>query len=167
MNNKGFTLIELLGVIVLLSVLLLIAIPNIQGVLDSSKRDHVISDAKKFVSLVEYQIRKKDVSKPTIDKPIKVSLGYVDSSDVALDFDGNSYDLVNSYVILTIEDGFITYYVNLVSKNSNDKYTGVMLTNIENLSSKERNKYYQKNIDLSSINEKLNQIPNIGSRVNY
>ena len=36
-NNRGFTLTELLAVIVLLSILMLIAVPNIQGALGASK----------------------------------------------------------------------------------------------------------------------------------
>lgn len=39
MKNKGFTLVELMGVIVLLGVLILIAVPAVTGILKSSKDD--------------------------------------------------------------------------------------------------------------------------------
>ena len=52
MNKKGFTLIELLGVIIILSIIMLIAIPNVTSVLEKNKRENYIADAKKMISQV-------------------------------------------------------------------------------------------------------------------
>ena len=52
MNKKGFTLIELLGVIIILSIIMLIAIPNVTSVLEKNKREKYIADAKKMISQV-------------------------------------------------------------------------------------------------------------------
>ena len=52
MNKKGFTLIELLGVIIILSIIMLIAIPNVTSVLEKNKRENYIADAKKRCAVV-------------------------------------------------------------------------------------------------------------------
>ncbi len=53
MNEKGFTLVELLGVLVLLTVVVLVAFPNILGVVKSTSDQ--VSDATK--SLLESNAR--------------------------------------------------------------------------------------------------------------
>ena len=64
MKKKGFTLIELLGVIVVLTLILLVAIPNISSTLernknktDSNKEKNVISAAE-----VSFSVNKCDYS---------------------------------------------------------------------------------------------------------
>ena len=52
MNQKGFTLIELLATITILSMIMLVAIPNIMSTLDKSKRRTYVEDAKKMITLI-------------------------------------------------------------------------------------------------------------------
>lgn len=54
MNNKGFTLIELLGVIVILVLILLVAIPNISSTYERNKNK--INEQKKEVILSAVEI---------------------------------------------------------------------------------------------------------------
>lgn len=52
-NKKGFTLVELLAVIVILGVLLLIAVPAVSNIIDSSKKKSFESAAKLMIENVE------------------------------------------------------------------------------------------------------------------
>ena len=101
MNRKGFTLVELLGVIVILSIIMLIAIPNITSTLDRSKKDNYIADCKKLVSIVEYEMRKGNVEKPSEGNSVKVTLEELKTSDVEKDPDGDLYDTSKSYIIVS------------------------------------------------------------------
>ena len=74
-NNKGFTLIELLATITILSIIMLIAIPNVIGVVQRNKQKTFVEDAKKFISLAQYK-KAKVVSSTT-----RFTLGDVDEGD--------------------------------------------------------------------------------------
>ena len=58
MNKKGFTLIELLAVITIIALISLIAIPNIVGLSDDVKKDQMLDDAKKMISMAKYHVNK-------------------------------------------------------------------------------------------------------------
>lgn len=115
MNKRGFTLIELLGVIIILSIIMLIAIPNVTSVLEKNKRQNYISDAKKLITQVEYEISSSNIEKPSSTDILKIRLSYIGTSDVSKDSDGNKYDTENSYVIVVRKNGYLEYYVNLVA----------------------------------------------------
>ena len=132
MREKGFTLIELLGVIVILSLIMLIAIPNITSTLDRSKREQYLVDAKKFVSLVEYELRKGSLDKPGTTELLQITLDYLNTNDLEKDADGNTYDLLNSYVVVARKNGYLVYYVNLIAYNGT-KYKGIKLVDSEQL----------------------------------
>lgn len=53
MNTKGFTLVELLAVIVILAIILLIAVPNVMGIIEKAKKDAFCSTAKLAYNSVE------------------------------------------------------------------------------------------------------------------
>lgn len=142
MNRKGFTLIELLGVLVILSIVLLIALPNITSILTRSKNDQYLTDAKKMVTSTEYEIRKGTINKPATNQLIKVTLNYLDTGDIDVSPDGDEYNLNNSYVIIARKDGYLKYYVNLVT----DSGKGISLVDSEELSSDERNKLIINNV---------------------
>lgn len=140
MKEKGFTLVELLGVIVILSIIMLIAIPNITSMLEKSKYDQYIGDAKKLVSITEYEIRKGTINKPATGELIKVTLDYLSTSDVEKDPNGEEYDVNKSYVIIVRKDGYLSYYVNLVSTSGK----GISLVDVNELSGDNRYKKVNK-----------------------
>lgn len=155
MNRKGFTLVELLGVIVILSIVILIAIPNITSTLERSKRDQYLTDAKKMVSLAEYELRKGDLAKPAEGKYIIITLDYLATTDVEKDPDGVSYSLTDSYVVVARKDGYLKYYVNLVadhSKNSTKAWWGIKLAEKDELSSDDRYNLIKKNLTVPDEN---------------
>ena len=53
MTKKGFTLIELLAVILILSIILLIAIPAVNGLIEDSKKGAAEASAKNIVNAAE------------------------------------------------------------------------------------------------------------------
>lgn len=149
MGRKGFTLIELLGVIVILSIILLIAVPNISSVLSKSKKENYITDAKKFISLTEYELRKGNINKPSSIELLKISLSYLNTNDIKKDPDGNEYDQSNSYVIVVRKEGYLEYFVNLVVKKDT-KYSGIKLVAESELSKDNRLSLVQKDMTIPS-----------------
>ena len=81
MNKKGFTLVELLGVLVILSIIMLIAVPNVISIMDKNKKDIFISDAKKFVAAVQYELSKNS-KYPTSSNSCYVKLSELSSVDI-------------------------------------------------------------------------------------
>ena len=152
MNKKGFTLIELLGVIIILSIIMLIAIPNVTSILERSKKDTYLADARKMVSLTEYEIRKGNVLKPNAGEMRKVTLEDLATGDVVTDPDDKEYDITNSYVLVTRKDGYLVYFVQLVT-NNNGSYRGIRLTNRENLDGDKKYEAYGRGIDLPSTDQ--------------
>lgn len=85
-NKKGFTLVELLAVVVILGVLLLIAVPSVSKVLNSSKesaaRDNAIMVAKAVETCIMSEI--DGVCDYTADLPAYLEGGIPSGSTVTL-----------------------------------------------------------------------------------
>ena len=134
-SRKGFTLIELLAVIVIISIIMLIAIPRITVTLEKSRSSQIISDATKFVSLVRKEVNNGNIEKPGLNGTIRITLDSINTTDVEHNADGVPYDKIRSYVELTrTENNKFACKVNLVSKNSDDKtYTGILNADCDDL----------------------------------
>lgn len=157
MNRKGFTLIELLGVIVILSIIMVIAIPNITSILDKTKRENYIADAKKMITQAEYAIRTSGIERPSSTDIVKITLSYLETSDIKEDPDGNLYNLDNSYVVVVRKDGYLEYYVNLVA-DIDDGNKGISLTHQDNLNSDNRLTLIKSNFDIPTTEEEIEDI---------
>lgn len=147
MNKKGFTLIELLGVIVILSIVMVIAVPNVMSVLEKGKKDSYLADAKKLITQAEYAIRNSNVDKPSSTDIYKITLRYLGTNDVEKDPDGNSYSLTDSYVVVVRKDGYLEYYVNLVANNDNGNI-GISLVHQDKLDNENRRSLVVKNFNV-------------------
>ena len=108
MNKNGFTLVELLAVITIVALLSLIAIPNIVGLTDGIRKDNMLDDAKRLISLAKYQVNK--------DYGIRVSREYTfyfntlnANGDITNDPDGGDYNASTSYVKYT-NNGTVAKY---------------------------------------------------------
>ena len=62
MNNNGFTLVELLAVIVVLSIVMIIAIPNILSTMSTSKKEALKIYAEKTLSEAQKQYETEKLS---------------------------------------------------------------------------------------------------------
>ena len=56
MKKKGFTLIELLAVIAIIAIISLIAVPNIINISDNIRKNNMLDDAKKLISLAKLKV---------------------------------------------------------------------------------------------------------------
>ena len=60
-KRNGFTLVELLAVIVILAIILLIAVPNVMGIIEKAKKDSYCSTAKMAYNAVElFKLQEND-----------------------------------------------------------------------------------------------------------
>ncbi len=66
MKKNGFTLVELLAVIIILAIIFRIAVPIIAGMLDQSKEEAFINDAKMVVKALEMETLMDEDFDPTI-----------------------------------------------------------------------------------------------------
>lgn len=102
MNKKGFTLVELLAVLVILSIIMLIAVPSTLNVLDRNKKDSYISDAKKLITLAETKLRSDmSIEYPTGNQIVVIGLSSLNNGDIDTTADGDKYNNNNSYVAIS------------------------------------------------------------------
>ncbi|WP_214720561.1 prepilin-type N-terminal cleavage/methylation domain-containing protein [Exiguobacterium sp. s192] len=141
-DERGLTLIELLVVVVILGIIAAIAVVAIGGLIENSRKDAVVSDAKQLVAAAKLYtsanpmqpgqqiklgitdggsaIPSKDsedakANEDTLDK-------YIDEMKDSLNSDA---PYASSYVVVTEKQGKFTYEVTLLSaKKGNTYFTG-------------------------------------------
>ena len=121
-NKKGFTLIELLAVIAIIALISLIAIPNIIGLSTGIRKDGMLDDAKKLISLAKYKVSKsydirhlkKNGDGCTAGSKCVFKFSELNANgDIKNDPDGGQYNGETSTVEYTISNGTATYCVYL------------------------------------------------------
>jgi len=119
-KRSGFTLIELLAVIAVIGIISLIAIPNIVGLSSGVKKDQMLDDAKKLISLAKYKVNTdyeiRNLSKESIcnGTSCTLSLEFLNfNGDIENDPDGGVYSS-QSKVTYSITDNVATYCVSLI-----------------------------------------------------
>lgn len=138
MNKKGFTLVELLGVMVLLSVLMMIAIPGISNLVKKNKDKVYVQDAKKLISLAEYKVKSsqnKYIKKPKTDECIILTLGYLNDGTLDTTPNNDEYLKDASYVMVTNIGSDYQYYVTLIEKYKG-AYKGIDNATLDQLKSR-------------------------------
>jgi len=129
MKNKGFTLIELIATMVVLSILMLIAIPNVVGIITRNRNATYIEDAKKLATLGEYKY--KSDTNLTLEQTgdcIIMKMSYLDNGDIQDAPNGGEYKTDLSYVVVKRDTSTIKYYVQLVEEIKAGRTKGVKLT---------------------------------------
>lgn len=128
-NNKGFTLIELLATITILAVMMLLAIPNVVGVVQRNRNKTYVEDAKKMITLAKYKVKSDLQYKLPINNSKIISLKDLDQSNEVNEApNGGAYDREHSCVLVKRdEDGKYTYTVEIIENkeknNNNGKIT--------------------------------------------
>ena len=95
-NKKGFTLIELIAVIAIIALISLIAIPNIVGLSTGVKKDNMLDDAKKLISLAKLRVSQNSELRKTSQTFSFNVLN--EKGDIEKDPDGGDYVAADSYV---------------------------------------------------------------------
>lgn len=134
-NNKGFTLIELLGVIVILSAIVLIAIPNISTSIKKNKenikekqKEEIISAAEEYMNIYDCDYSKSCI----LQSAYLVDANLISASTISNVFDWNYYKDVEGFeeeleqmFETKEEEEFYTLefgsYLTYVEYNPNDK----------------------------------------------
>ena len=138
-NKNGFTLIELLAVIAIIGIISLIAIPNIIGLSTGVRKDNMLDDAKKLISLAKYKVNSDITIRQ--NPPKTFTLAQLNTSGVIeKDPDGGDYDATNSKV---------TYRIN--STNDTAEYCVILIGSKRSIGSssncvKEENLYSRSNV---------------------
>ena len=140
-NNKGFTLIELLAAMVILAAIMVIAVPNVMGILNNSKASTYVEDAKKLLSLAEYEFRGNPTYRPPKGDCVVMTLGFLDNSEFDNAPNNGSYEKDNSYVMIvnspevgSTKNRYI-YYVTLDEKMEAGGHRGIMYKSSDELNS--------------------------------
>ncbi|WP_215142037.1 prepilin-type N-terminal cleavage/methylation domain-containing protein [Exiguobacterium qingdaonense] len=109
-DERGLTLVELLVVVVILGIIAAIAVVAIGGIIENSKKDAMVADAKQMVSAAKLYTASNPVDANTTMKFV----GTAASGEA----DGSSY-------VDNLKDPFGTDYskANVIIKPSGNKYT--------------------------------------------
>lgn len=112
-DERGLTLVELLVVVVILGIIAAIAVVAIGGIIENSKKDAMVADAKQMVSAAKLYVASNEVA----DGEVIRFVGNVNKTN-------NERDAKN--MIDTMKDPFGEDYTNgvvKVTKSSDNKYT--------------------------------------------
>ena len=134
MNKKGFTLIELIAVVVIMSIIAVIATPNVINMMETGNNKKYISDASNFISKAKYmynqekyQNKFKDVNidnVPAKQISLKDIVGI--NADDEKDPHGYLYDLEHSTVAIYTQGGETLKErktrISLISHDENECY---------------------------------------------
>lgn len=131
-NNKGFTLIELLATLAILSIIMVMAVPNVIGIVRRNKNKTYVEDAKKIVSLAEYKVRSSPDYRPVNGQSYCFHLNFLGATELEKAPDGGEYYNDYSYVKVINSGNEYRYEVQLVEKKES-RYTGVVYTSSTNL----------------------------------
>ena len=144
MNKKGFTLIELIAVVVIMSIIAIIATPNIINMIDKGKKDQYITNAKEFISKATYMYKQDKYRNDTtyFSADGKISLKNIEGIKIEdlKDPYGFNYDTNNSYIefkepgssLTGVQERQVT--IHLESNDGNSSKCYVIETDKDNLS---------------------------------
>lgn len=110
-DERGLTLVELLVVVVILGIIAAIAVVAIGGIIENSKKDAMVADARQMVNAAKLYVASNEVADNTVIRFI--------GADPVAGADGSS-------LMDTMKDPFGTGYTNavvFVDKGSDNKYT--------------------------------------------
>ena len=164
LNKKGFTLVELLATIGILALISLIAIPSVINLTNKNKKGMYVKDAKRFISLVEYESRKRKNIRESLSIKCQevdhytyggVFLDEIDHSDIITSPEGKEYFgfVVKIGDIVGHKDEKGEYYVCLTDG------VKTVIGSLTQLNGDESNNYVYNdaNCDIGRTDNKINE----------
>ena len=126
MKKNGFTLIELLATITILSLIMIVAVPNVMSTIENNKKRTYVEDAKKMLTLAEYRLRSdSSIPLPTSGQCIVVTLSALDLTEFDEGPEGGDYEFSNSYALIVYSSSTYKYYATLTERYNTNKIKGI------------------------------------------
>lgn len=128
MKKNGFTFVELLAMLTIIGILMVVAIPNISGILKNQRLESFKRDAKNMVETAKMKVNKdRLMARPKVGECQVFTLDYLNDDDnITKGPNGGLYNQFDSLVIYTREGSKYKYYVRLVEEYKN-KRLGITL----------------------------------------
>ena len=159
MNRKGFTLIELLATIMILAIIMLVAVPNVMSTIDKNKQSTYVEDARRMITLPEYELRSDtSIPTPTNGNCVVILLRALDLSEFDQGPEGGDYDIDNSYVVIARSGNKNIYMAALVG-NFDGGRRGVPLSTRSDLNKENAIRLVAKDDELDI------PVPTVGSNL--
>jgi len=141
MNKKGFTLIELIATITILSIIMMIAIPNVISITNKNKNQTYINDARKMVTLAKYRFESDaTIPRPTETESIVILLNALDRSELQKGPENGVYDTSRSFVSIIYNSTKNTYVYSVQiaekqgdSEGFSNQFKGIALTEYDKI----------------------------------
>ena len=131
---------------------MLVAVPNVMSTIDKNKQDTYIEDAKRMVTLAEYEVRSNtDIELPLSGSCIVIKLNALDTSSLEEAPEGGVYDYNNSFVVVARSGSSYLYYVTLIENYDSGK-RGVKLTSRDKLSKEDARDNVVRDDELTTTN---------------
>ncbi|MGI6325333.1 MAG: type II secretion system protein [Bacilli bacterium] len=114
MKKRGFTLVELLAVIVILAVILAIAVPNVLGIIENTRKESFAANGKMMANAAKTIMASEPKYVPSASgKGRIIPLSDLNLENIDKDVDGGVYDEANSYVVVVNDDDTFRYFITL------------------------------------------------------
>ncbi len=156
MSRKGFTLIELLVTIFILSLIMLVAVPNVMNIVDKNKKETYVNDAKKMITLAEYKLKSdSSIALPNEGSCIIVLMKALDLSDFSKGVEGGEYDTNNSYVVIARDNNKYIYMATIIEKYG-DRVRGINLSSRDDLNKEGAFNLVKEDEEIETITPVLN-----------